>query len=173
MIYARRGFPFCQNQLRVLAYEIAARDGQKGFSPIKQRAGRYWLKGFCQRYPEVRKKMAVNLSIARAIGANPAQILKFFNEYRKWLDTWGLDYTPNRIWNVDECGIGDVPQPTAVVGITGKCTFQTVSGGKLQNTMIASCMSAGALFSKRTRSSLNGGKQHQQDTWSEDLHQDI
>ena len=128
MIYARRGFPFSQNQLRVLAYEMASRDGQKGFSPIKQRAGRYWLKGFYQRYPEVRKKMAENLSIARAIGANPAQILKFFNEYRKWLDTWGLDYTRNRIWNVDECSVGDVPQPTAVVGITGERTFQTVSG---------------------------------------------
>ena len=34
-IYARRGFPFSQNQLRVLAYEMAARNGQKGFSPIK------------------------------------------------------------------------------------------------------------------------------------------
>ena len=64
MIYARRGFPFSQNQLRVLAYEMAVRDGQKGFSPIKRRAGRYWLKGFYQRFPEVRKKMAVNLSIA-------------------------------------------------------------------------------------------------------------
>ena len=53
--------------------------------------------------------MAVNLSIARAIGANPGQITKFFEEYKKCLDTWGLNYTPNRIWNVDECGIGDVP----------------------------------------------------------------
>ena len=145
MIYARRGFPFSQNQLRVLAYEMASRDGQKGFSPIKQRAGRYWLKGFYQRYPEVRKKMAVNLSIARAIGANPAQIMKFFNEYRKWLDTWGLDYTPKRIWNIDKCGIGDVPQLTAVVGITGEHTFQTVSEEKPQNTVIVSCMSAGGL----------------------------
>ena len=116
MIYARRGFPFSQNQLRVLAYEMAARDGQKGFSPIKQRAGRYWLKGFYQRYPEVRKKMAVNLSIAHAIGANPAQILKFFNEYRRWLDTWGLERT-----------------------------FQTVSWEKLQNMTIVSCVSAGGL----------------------------
>ena len=145
MIYARRGFPFSQNQLRVLAYEMAAMEGQKGFSPIKQRAGRYWLKGFYQRYPEVRKKMAVNLSIVHVIGANPAQIMKFFNEYRKWLDTWGLDYTPNRIWNVDKCGIGNVPQPTAVVGITGECTFQTVSGEKPQNSTIVSCMSAGGL----------------------------
>ena len=169
MIYARRGFPFPQNQLRVLTYEMAVRDGQRGFSPIKRRARRYWLKGFYQRYPEVRKKMAVNLSIACAIGANPAQITKFFNEYKKWLDTWGLDYTPNRIWNVNECSIGNVPQPTAVVGITGECTFQTVSGEKLQNTTIVSCVSAGgwlcphSLFSRQTRSSLNGRKQHLQD----------
>ena len=143
MIYARRGFLFSQNQLRVLAYEMAVRDGQKGFSPMKRRAGRYWLKGFYQRFPEVRKKMAVNLSIARAIGANPGQITKFFEEYKKWLDTWGLNYTPNRIWNVDECGVGDVPQRTAVVGITGERTFQTVSGEKPQNSTIVSCMSAG------------------------------
>ena len=89
--------------------------------------------------------MAVNLCIACAIGVNPAQITKFFNEYKKWLDTWGLDYTPDRIWNIDECGIGDVPQPTAVVGITGECTFQTVSREKLQNTTIVSCMSAWGL----------------------------
>ena len=145
MIYARRGFPLSQNQLRVLAYEMAVRDGQKGFSPIKRRARRYWLKGFYQRFPEVRKKMAVNLLIAHAIGVNPGQIMKFFEEYKKWLDTWGLNYTPNRIWNVDECGLGDVPQPTAVVGITGECTFQTVSGEKPQNSTIVSCMSAGGL----------------------------
>ena len=41
MIYARRGFSFSQNELRVLACEMAVRDGQRGFSPIKRRAGRY------------------------------------------------------------------------------------------------------------------------------------
>ena len=89
--------------------------------------------------------MAVNLSIACAIGANPGQIMKFFEEYKKWLDTWGLNYTPNRIWNVDEYGVGDVPQPTTVVGITSERTFQTVSGEKPQNSTIVSCMSAGGL----------------------------
>ena len=80
-----------------------------------------------------------------AIGANPSQIMKFFNEYRKWLDTWGLNYTPNKIWNVNECGIGDAPQPTAVVDISSEHTFQTMSVEKLQNSTIVSCMSAGGL----------------------------
>ena len=76
MIYMRGGFPFSQIQLGVLAYEMAVREGERGFSPIKRRAGRYWLKGFYQQFPEV----AVNLSIVGEIGANPAQITKFFNE---------------------------------------------------------------------------------------------
>ena len=112
---------------------------REDLAPFKRRPGRYSLKGFYQRFPEVRKKMAVNLLIAHAIAVNPAQITKFFDEYKKWLDTWGLNYTPNRIWNIDECGVGDVPQPTAVVSITGERTFQTVSGKKLQNTTIVSC----------------------------------
>ena len=87
--------------------------------------------------------MAVNLSIAHAIGVNPAQITKIFNEYKKWLDTWGLDYTPNRIWNIDKCGVGNIPQPTAVVGITDEHTFQTISGEKLQNTLMCECRGVG------------------------------
>ena len=45
----------------------------------------------------------------------------------------------------DECSVGDIPQPTAVVGITGERTFQTVSGEKPQNSTIVSCVSAGGL----------------------------
>ena len=79
MLYARRGFPFSQIQLRMLAYEMATREGQKGFSPVKQKAGRYWLKGFYQQFPELHKKIAVNFLIAWAIGTNLTQLSKFFD----------------------------------------------------------------------------------------------
>ena len=46
MVYARRGFLF--TQLCMLVYEIATREGPKGFSLVKQKAGRYRLKGFYQ-----------------------------------------------------------------------------------------------------------------------------
>ena len=145
MVYARRGFPFTAKQVCVLAYEMAARDNKKGFSPIKKKAGRCWLKGFYKRNPEIRKKTSINLSIGRAIAANPVQIGKFFKEYTQWLEDWGLNYAPNRIWNVDKCGVGDVPQTTSVVGVTGERAFQTVSGEKPQNTTIVSYISAGGL----------------------------
>ena len=86
-----------------------------------------------------------NLSIARAISANPTQIRHFFNQYKEWVDNWELEYLPNNIWNVDECGVGDVAQPSTVVGVTGEHSFQTVSGEKPTNTTIVSYISAGGM----------------------------
>ena len=145
ILYVRRGFPFTGKQLCTLAYKMATRDKKRGFSPVKMRAGRCWLRGFYKRHPEVRSKVSVNLSIARAISANPTQISHFFNKYKEWVDNWGLKYLPNNIWNVNECGVGDVPQPSTVVEVTGECSFQTVSGEKPTNTTIVSYISAGGM----------------------------
>ena len=95
MLYARRGFQFSQTQLCMPAYEMATREGQKGLSPVKQKAGRCWLKGFYQWFSELPKKMAVNFSIAHAMAANPTQRSKFFDQYEEWLNQWGLEYSPN------------------------------------------------------------------------------
>ena len=45
MMYARRGFPFSDDQLCSLAFELAKQTRRPGFSPVKKRAGRKWLKG--------------------------------------------------------------------------------------------------------------------------------
>ena len=97
------------------------------------------------RYPKLKKKVAQNLPIARAIGANPTQVGDFFEQYKGWLNRWGLNYQPNHIWNVDESGIGDVPQPQKVIGIAGQRAFQTVSGEKAVNTTLLTYVSAGGL----------------------------
>ena len=108
MLYVRRGFPFTEVQLCKLAYQIAVSEKKTGFSPIKKRAGRSWLKYFYKRQPDLKKKVASNLSIGRAMAANPGRIEKFFEDYSGWLKEWKLEYSPNHIWNVDESGIGDV-----------------------------------------------------------------
>ena len=97
MVYAKRGFPFTGKQVCVLAYEMAARDNNKGFNPVKRKAGRCWLKGFYKRHPEIWKKTSINLSIGSAIAANPVQIGRFFDQYTQWLEDWGLECAPNRI----------------------------------------------------------------------------
>ena len=133
MLYVHRGFPFTEVQLCKLAYQIAVSEKKTGFSPIKKRAGRSWLKYFYKRQPDLKKKVASNLSIGRAMAANPGHIEKFFENYSGWLKEWKLEYSPNHIWNVDECGIGDVPQMQKVIGVKGERSFQTVSGKKATN----------------------------------------
>ena len=145
LTFSRRGFPFTPKHLCSLAYEVAVKTKQKGFSPIKKRAGRYWLQGFLRRHVELKKKNCVNLSLARAMGANPVQIKIFFTNYRKWLESWNLEHSPNHIWNVDESGVGDVPAEGTVIGVKGETAFQTVSGELSQNTTVLTYVSAGGL----------------------------
>ena len=142
MLYVCRGFPFTKVQLCKLAYQIAVSEKKTGFSPIKKRAGRSWLKYLYKRQPDLKKKVASNLLIGRAMAANPGHIEKFFEDYSGWLKEWKLEYSPNHIWNVDECGIGDVPQMQKVIGVKGERSFQTVSVEKATNTTMLTYVSA-------------------------------
>ena len=144
--FARRGFPFKPNKLCQLAYEMAIKSKKAGFSPTKKTAGRAWLTGFLQRYPILRKKNTKNLNIARAKGGNKVKIGQFFDLYTPLLEKWGLNFHPNNVWNVDECGVPDIPDDgTQVIGITGERAHQVVGGEKGTNTTIVSYISAGGL----------------------------
>ena len=66
--------------------------------------------------------------------------------FRRWIHQWGLQYQPNHIWNVDECGIGDVPQTHKVIGVVGERLFQTVSVEKAVNTTLLTYVNAGGLY---------------------------
>ena len=131
--YACKGFPFTEVQLCILAYQIAAAKKKIGFCPIKKRANRSWLKYFCKRNPDLKKKVASNLSVCRAMVANQARIKKFFEDYSRWLKEWKLEYSPNSIWNINECGMRDILQ-MQVLGVKGEQSFQTVSGKRHSNS---------------------------------------
>ena len=88
MGYARRGFPFSDDQLCMLAYELTVKTHRPRFSPTKKRAGRAWRKGFMERKPWMRKKNAQNLSAARVMAVNPVQVEKFFHLLKKWVRDW-------------------------------------------------------------------------------------
>lgn len=77
--------------------------------------------------------------------ANRENIDKFFVNHKKWLEQWHIKYHPNHIWNVDECGIPDVPKEVRVLGQTGERAFQTVSGEKAVNSTFLTFISAGGL----------------------------
>ena len=145
MYYARRGFPFSDDKLCQLAYELASKTKRTGFSPTKRMAGRKWLRGFLQRKPNLCRKNSQNISAARAIGANPVQITKFFDLLVKWVRQWKIEFLPNNIWNIDESGVQDVPKTQKVIGIKGECAFQTVCEDKGQTSTVLTYISAGGI----------------------------
>ena len=79
------------------------------------------------------------MSISHAISAHPGSIKKFFENLRKWVADWKLEAEPNRIWNVDECGVGDVPKTQKVIGITGERAFQTSGREGIQHNYCDIC----------------------------------
>ena len=115
----------------------------KGFSPVKKMAGPWWLKGFLQRWPDLKKKNAKNLSLHRAACANAYQVAKFFSLYRQLLAKFELEYKPCNIWNIDETGIPDIPKEQKVIGVKGEQCSQTVPGEKAVNTTLLTFVSAG------------------------------
>ncbi len=99
----------------------------KGLSTTSKKAGRKWAKFFLRRYPQIQVKKAKNLSINRAMAANPATIAKWFKEYEKVLKDLGLN-SPEQIWCGDEAGVQNVPKEVYVLGEKGKQVWQTVCG---------------------------------------------
>ena len=120
MYYAQRGFPFSDEKLCQLAYELASKTNRKGFSPTKKMAGRKWLRGLLQRKDNLHRKNSQNISAARAIGANPVQIENFFELLVQWVHKWKIEFLPNNIWNIDEISVQDVPKSQKVILIKGE-----------------------------------------------------
>ena len=126
-------------------YELAKQTKRPGFSLVKKKAGREWLKGFLKRKPKLKKKNAQNLSAACAIAANPTQVQKFFQLLLQWVHKWKIEYKPNNIWNVNEVDLADIPREHRVIEVTGERAFQTVADKNETNTTLATFVSAGGL----------------------------
>ena len=83
------------------------------------------MKGFLKHNPEVRIKKVHNLSVNRAMGANPEVVRKFFDQLEQVLYDLNI-VNPQQIWNCDESGCQDVPKEDEVVGETGVPQYRTV-----------------------------------------------
>jgi len=117
---AKRGYPITVTQLRLLAYQYAKVNGLKGFSKKNQAAGRTWANSFMERHDAVTIKKCKNLSVYRAMCANPQQIYDWFDIYEEVLRGTGImnengEIDGSRVWNVDETGLCDVPGEENVV----------------------------------------------------------
>ena len=131
------GFPLTINHVCELAYQYAKVNNIPGFSDNTQRAGHKWLKGFLKRNPTISVRKARNLSIARAMGANPTVVAKWFSLLKEIKDKAGI-VSPSQIWSGDEMGVQNVPKEVKVLGTKKIRTFQQVSAEQGETTTILS-----------------------------------
>ena len=118
-ISAGLGFPCPKKKLGRLAWEYANMNGITGFSARKEKAGHKWLKGFLRCYPQLKSKKAKNISVNRAMCANPITIGGFFTQYHQVCEKFNI-ISPMYIWNCDESGVQDVPKEEEVIGVAGE-----------------------------------------------------
>ena len=106
--FAAAGFPLTGGEVKQVAFQYAQENGITGFSNKYEHAGPAWLRGFLNRNPSLKWKKPINLSINRAIYANPTIITHWFEHYIRLLADSGI-VDPCRIWNIDETGLQDIP----------------------------------------------------------------
>ena len=117
------GFPLTIGRVCQLAFQYASVNGITGFSNERQMAGCKCQSGFLKCHRDISLKKARNLSIARAMGANPMVISQWYSLLKEVMDT--VDITsPEQIWSGDETGIQNVPKEIKVMGYRKTHTFQ-------------------------------------------------
>lgn len=137
-------FWFTTKLLMKVAYEYAeANNHQDRFNTARKEAGRDWLKGFMSRHrDDLSLHTPEATSAVRALGYNAVSVGKFFDLLEKLQDTH--QFTPDRIYNVDETGISTVPNKLSPQKKTQVGCLSSAKRGQLTTAEI--CMSAAGYF---------------------------
>ena len=101
---------------RKLVFKYAEACGSKAIPNVWWKEGmatRDWYYGYMDRHPKLALKAPEGMSIARAIAFNRTNVEAFFSVYTETMEMY--QFTPDRIYNVDESGLSTVMKPMKVV----------------------------------------------------------
>ena len=88
-----------------------------------------------KKIPSISIGKARNLSVARAMGANPTVIGNWFKLLKEIKDKCEI-VSPSQIWSGNETGVQNVPKEVKVLGAKCIRTFQQVSREQGETTSI-------------------------------------
>ena len=109
-------------------------------------AGPDWLQGFLKRHPELSIRLPQATSMGRAVGFNKPQVSKFYDIYQENLESHG-NFTPHKVWNMDESGITNVQKPGKVIASTGKHQVGKITSARKRKSECASVLTS-SLYKK-------------------------
>lgn len=134
------------NDVRRLAFDLAEHYGlNHPFSKIKRCAGKDWLQGFLDRFPDLSLRKPQGTNLSRAVGFNKPKVQQFFTMYKELLQKHR--YSPCQIWNMDETGISTVHEPGKIIASKGAKQVSKMTSGERGSTVTIICaMSAAGTF---------------------------
>lgn len=98
-------------ELRSMAYDFAIKEGMKDTIPAiwnrRSTAGSDWYYGFMRRHRNVSLRTPHSISMQRVKGFNKESVDAFYSQLDALYNEH--QYSPERIWNMDETGFPTVP----------------------------------------------------------------
>lgn len=132
--------------VRRIAFEFAERlKVPHKFNFETKLAGKDWLRGFMTRH-DLSHRKAEHTSSARANGFNKEAVQQFFKLLKDLFDKY--QFTPDRIYNVDETGVSIVPKTSPrIIAKKGRRQVGGLTAGERgENVTAEICMSASGIF---------------------------
>ena len=130
-------------KFRELAYEFAKANHKKTPSSWDEnkRAGRDWARSFMDRNDSLSLRSPEATSLARSTAFNKHTVSTFFEKLKSAIEKH--QFTPEKIWNLDETGVTTVHRPLKIIGEKGaKQVAKVTSGERGQLVTVCSAVNA-------------------------------
>uniref|UniRef100_UPI00358F33D8 uncharacterized protein n=1 Tax=Myxine glutinosa TaxID=7769 RepID=UPI00358F33D8 len=113
----RRLYGLRMRDMQRLAFDVAEKAQiSHPFNRESRMAGKDWVQNFLSRH-DLTLRQPQATSIARVVGFNKPRVQGFFDLFKECLTA--EDYTPSRVWNMDETGLTTVQKPGKVMATKG------------------------------------------------------
>ena len=139
------GLPVVEFLKLIYSYAIAV--GSKAIPKAwenKQEATRDWYYGFMKRHPTLSLKNPEGISIARMVAFNRPNVNLFFDIFCQAMDKY--EFTPDRIFNLDESSLTTVMKPVRVICEKGKPVASQISRERGSSMTFVGIISAAGSF---------------------------
>ena len=135
---AKIGYAHTRKQVIALVQQIVE---SKGISTVVSSG---WWERYIKRHPQIALRVAVPLSMARAMASDREVLDRYFNMLEDCLQSNGILDKPARIFNCDETGVPLNPKSPKVIDKVGSKNPSYLSSGcKSQITVMACTCAAG------------------------------
>lgn len=126
---SKRFYGVTPKQVRKIAYEFAEKNQiRHNFNTETKMCGFDWYYGFLKRNPKISLRKPEATSLNRVLAFNATEVKIFFDNLSSLYDKY--NFSPNRIYNVDETGVTNVHTPGRILAVKGQKQVGAITSGE-------------------------------------------